>query len=168
MERNIELETLEKLFVSFHCEQFNEVRFLKFKFLYYDYFLFSYNFKISVLPKKFYFSDIASGTSTDWVKGVLGVKYVFSYEFRDKGQYGFILPPEQIIPNAQEVVDSIEVILDEASKWALKSLWIKKINFGFTGNLWFFYLYNWTNIWYGAEIIFIFMFLLNLKIMFDE
>lgn len=45
----------------------------------------------------------ANGVATDWFYGAQRV-WSFSYELRDRGQYGFILPPEQIIPNAQEVV----------------------------------------------------------------
>jgi len=45
----------------------------------------------------------ASGTSLDWALGVAGIPYVYTIELRDTGAYGFILPPEQIIPNAEEV-----------------------------------------------------------------
>jgi len=45
----------------------------------------------------------ASGTSLDWALGVAGIPYVYSIELRDTGHYGFLLPPEQIIPNSEEV-----------------------------------------------------------------
>jgi len=45
----------------------------------------------------------ASGTSLDWALGVAGVPYVYSIELRDTGSYGFLLPADQIIPNAEEV-----------------------------------------------------------------
>ena len=44
----------------------------------------------------------ASGTSLDWALGVAGVPYVYSIELRDTGIYGFLLPPSEIIPNAEE------------------------------------------------------------------
>lgn len=31
-----------------------------------------------------------------------GIKYAFSFELRDTGRYGFLLPANQIIPTAQE------------------------------------------------------------------
>ncbi|CAG9565668.1 unnamed protein product [Danaus chrysippus] len=51
--------------------------------------------------------DPASGTGFDWAKGGAGIPLVFLYELRDEGQYGFLLPPEQIIPNSEEVLDSL-------------------------------------------------------------
>lgn len=38
---------------------------------------------------------------------------MYTYELRDLGQHGFVLPPEQIIPNSEETLDSIIVILEE-------------------------------------------------------
>jgi len=31
---------------------------------------------------------------------------MYTYELRDKGQYCFLLPPEQIIPTGEETLDS--------------------------------------------------------------
>merc|ERR1711872_1090532 len=45
----------------------------------------------------------ATGTSLDWALGVAEVPYVYSIELRDTGVNGFLLPPDQIIPNAEEV-----------------------------------------------------------------
>ena len=73
---------------------------------------------------------VASGTSLDWALGVAGIPYVYrcqdtsiidnivmkrmqynstdvkmdarSIELRDTGSYGFLLPPSEIIPNAEE------------------------------------------------------------------
>jgi len=44
----------------------------------------------------------AAGTSLDWALGVAGIPYVYSIELRDTGMYGFLLPPEQIVPTAEE------------------------------------------------------------------
>ena len=62
---------------------------------------------------------VASGTSLDWALGVAGIPYVYSIELRDTGVYGihfifykkiflknillgFLLPPSEIIPTAEE------------------------------------------------------------------
>nr|XP_055048230.1 carboxypeptidase A2-like [Misgurnus anguillicaudatus] len=43
----------------------------------------------------------ASGGSIDWTYDV-GIKYSFTFELRDTGRYGFLLPAKQIIPTAKE------------------------------------------------------------------
>ncbi|XP_051468757.1 carboxypeptidase A1-like [Apus apus] len=43
----------------------------------------------------------ADGTATDWAYDN-GVKYSFTFELRDTGRYGFLLPSNQIIPTATE------------------------------------------------------------------
>eukprot|EP00090_Calanus_glacialis_P035855 TRINITY_DN6115_c0_g1_i1.p1 TRINITY_DN6115_c0_g1~~TRINITY_DN6115_c0_g1_i1.p1 ORF type:complete len:424 (-),score=112.63 TRINITY_DN6115_c0_g1_i1:138-1409(-) len=45
---------------------------------------------------------IASGSSTDWAHGEAGIGFTTSMELRDTGNYGFILPAEQIVPTAEE------------------------------------------------------------------
>ena len=47
---------------------------------------------------------IASGNAVDFAKGELGVPYVYTIELRDTGSYGFLLPPDQIIPTGEEIV----------------------------------------------------------------
>lgn len=44
----------------------------------------------------------SSGTSRDWAYGIPKIKYVYTIELRDRGQYGFLLPPEQIRPTGEE------------------------------------------------------------------
>ena len=39
----------------------------------------------------------------DWALGELGIPYSMAMELRDTGMYGFLLPPNQIIPTAEEV-----------------------------------------------------------------
>jgi Zinc carboxypeptidase len=48
------------------------------------------------------------------VKGDQRTRFAYTYELRDLGTYGFILPANQIIPTAQETLDSVVVILQEA------------------------------------------------------
>ncbi|XP_031623242.1 zinc carboxypeptidase-like [Contarinia nasturtii] len=63
---------------------------------------------------------LASGSSIDWVYGTQDVKLSFTFEFRDKGRHGFILPADQIIPNSLEIVDGLKAMVEEAK--ALKYL----------------------------------------------
>jgi len=53
---------------------------------------------------------VASGSSADYTYGELGIVYSFAYELRDKGRYGFLLPPDQIIPSGIETFESLKVI----------------------------------------------------------
>lgn len=52
----------------------------------------------------------------DWVKGTLKVPFVYTYELRDRGNYGFLLPSDQIIPNGEEVLDSLVTMFNEITK----------------------------------------------------
>lgn len=60
--------------------------------------------------------DACSGLSMDWAKANLKPPIAYSYEVRDTGRYGFLLPPDQIIPNGEEVMDSLVTIVLEAEK----------------------------------------------------
>ena len=55
-----------------------------------------------------------SGDSLDWTYDELGI-LSFSYECRDTGQYGFALPPDQIIPNNEELLPAMLYLTD--SDW---------------------------------------------------
>jgi len=59
---------------------------------------------------------VASGETFDWVKGVHNTNLTYIYELRDKGRYGFLLPPDQIIDTAREFMDGLQVIIDELRK----------------------------------------------------
>lgn len=48
----------------------------------------------------------ASGASVDWVYGEQG-RIAFTIELRDTGQFGFLLPPEQILPTVSENLPAI-------------------------------------------------------------
>lgn len=52
----------------------------------------------------------------DWVKWEYKVPIAYTYELRDTGRFGFVLPADQIIPNSLEVMDSIITIFEEAEK----------------------------------------------------
>jgi len=51
----------------------------------------------------------ASGNSVDWVYGELGVVFSCTPELRDLGQYGFLLPPNQIKPSGIETAEAFRV-----------------------------------------------------------
>jgi murein tripeptide amidase MpaA len=55
---------------------------------------------------------IASGSSVDWAYGARGV-YSYTVELRDTGTFGFILPPDQIIPTAEENFAGVMTLADE-------------------------------------------------------
>ncbi|NP_001267404.1 carboxypeptidase A5 [Pan troglodytes] len=54
---------------------------------------------------------VASGITVDWAYDS-GIKYAFSFELRDTGQYGFLLPATQIIPTAQETWMALRTIME--------------------------------------------------------
>ncbi|XP_033179297.1 zinc carboxypeptidase-like isoform X1 [Bombus impatiens] len=59
---------------------------------------------------------VASGGSMDWVRGTYNIPVTYTYELRDTGRYGFILPASQIIPTAKETLDSLVVMFQQAAK----------------------------------------------------
>jgi len=56
-------------------------------------------YEVGCIPCLLY---IASGSSADWAHGEAGIGFTTSMELRDTGNYGFLLPAEQIIPTAEE------------------------------------------------------------------
>ncbi|XP_072929537.1 uncharacterized protein [Epargyreus clarus] len=60
---------------------------------------------------------MATGGSVDWVKDHLKIPLVYCYELRDRGQYGFLLPENQILPNNQETMDSIIELIHQAKRF---------------------------------------------------
>ncbi|XP_068458726.1 carboxypeptidase A5 [Clinocottus analis] len=57
----------------------------------------------------------ASGGTIDWTYNQ-GIKYSYTFELRDTGRYGFILPANQILPTAKETWLALMAIMDHASK----------------------------------------------------
>jgi len=51
-----------------------------------------------------------TGSTTDWTRAVAKAKYTYALELRDKGRYGFVLPPNQIIPSGQETWAAINAL----------------------------------------------------------
>ncbi|XP_071590335.1 carboxypeptidase A1-like [Heliangelus exortis] len=52
----------------------------------------------------------ASGSTIDWTYNQ-GIKYSFTFELRDTGRYGFLLPATQIVPTAEETWLALKVIM---------------------------------------------------------
>jgi len=52
-----------------------------------------------------------AGGSIDWTYAVLGVKYSYALELRDRGRYGFVLPASQIKPTGEETSDAFYAAL---------------------------------------------------------
>ncbi|XP_073470250.1 carboxypeptidase B2 isoform X2 [Aquarana catesbeiana] len=52
---------------------------------------------------------LAPGGSDDWAYD-LGIKYSFTIELRDKGAYGFLLPPKLIRPTCSDALTGIKII----------------------------------------------------------
>lgn len=55
--------------------------------------------------------DQADGTTTDWAYDN-GIKYSYTFELRDTGKYGFLLPAEQILPTAEETWLALMTIME--------------------------------------------------------
>jgi len=56
---------------------------------------------------------IASGSAVDYGYGALNIIHSYTIELRDTGQYGFILPPNQIIPQGEEFLAGV-IVMGEA------------------------------------------------------
>ncbi|XP_059617677.1 zinc carboxypeptidase-like [Phlebotomus argentipes] len=71
-----------------------------------------------------------TGISADWVHYTLGIPG-FTYEFRNMNTetgeyYGQLAPPEQIQPNAEEVLDSLVVLVDKATELGYMDITMKR------------------------------------------
>lgn len=63
--------------------------------------------------------DQATGGSVDWVKEQLKVPLVYCYELRDRGQFGFLLPADQIYPSGLETMDSVLEIIHQGKRFGI-------------------------------------------------
>lgn len=53
----------------------------------------------------------ATGNSVDFANDVIGADYVFTAELRDTGNYGFVLPANQIVPSGEEAYAGVRYLL---------------------------------------------------------
>uniref|UniRef100_A0A8C7EMX9 Carboxypeptidase B2 n=1 Tax=Neovison vison TaxID=452646 RepID=A0A8C7EMX9_NEOVI len=58
---------------------------------------------------------LAPGGSDDWIYD-LGIKYSFTIELRDKGEYGFLLPQRYIRPTCTEALAAVSKIVEHVIK----------------------------------------------------
>ena len=56
-------------------------------------------------------ADPSSGTSRDWAAGVARVPYVYTIELRDTGKYGWLLPPNNVIPTGEEIWAAVQAMV---------------------------------------------------------
>lgn len=61
----------------------------------------------------FLYKDVASGGSDDWAYGEAGVPYSYTFELRDTGDHGFVLPDDLITPTAEETFVAFKTMCDE-------------------------------------------------------
>ncbi|CAF0843976.1 unnamed protein product [Adineta ricciae] len=47
---------------------------------------------------------VASGNTVDWTSGTANITFSYAVELRDTGEYGFLLPENQILPSGQETL----------------------------------------------------------------
>lgn len=57
----------------------------------------------------FFILDLSSGGSDDWAYDT-GIKYSFTFELRDTGKYGFILPESEIVETCEETMLAVKYI----------------------------------------------------------
>ncbi|ROL50020.1 Carboxypeptidase B2 [Anabarilius grahami] len=69
------------------------------------------NYKYGASAKTIFFlsKDLAPGGSDDWAYN-LGIKYSFTFELQDRGQYGFLLPPSFIPQACNEALLAAKII----------------------------------------------------------
>lgn len=62
---------------------------------------------LPVLTPASFFSPARRGDVVDWTYGQQDIKWSFSMELPDTGTWGFLLPPAQIRPVAEETVEGL-------------------------------------------------------------
>ena len=63
----------------------------------------------------FFLSDEATGVTTDWTQDIAGININYTIELRDTGEFGFLLPPDQIIPTGEELLAALQVLSHRVS-----------------------------------------------------
>lgn len=55
----------------------------------------------------------ASGSSIDWAYESGNVEFPIAFELRDKGKFGFMMPPKFIIPSGEEILAGLLAMFKE-------------------------------------------------------
>jgi len=63
-----------------------------------------------------------TGTPDEWAKNKVGIKYSYTIELRDKGTYGFLLPPTQILPTAKETFTAVRTLIKSVLNNQVKNI----------------------------------------------
>lgn len=50
-----------------------------------------------------------TGSSADYATDIAGADYAYALELRDQGDNGFVLPPNQIRPTGEEMLEGVKV-----------------------------------------------------------
>ena len=68
------------------------------------------------------FVDATSGSSRDWARDI-GIPFSYTFELRDNGTYGFVLPEAQIQATCEESMAAILSVLDDVYEkyWGVDS-----------------------------------------------
>ncbi|XP_006889223.1 PREDICTED: carboxypeptidase O [Elephantulus edwardii] len=53
-----------------------------------------------------------SGSSRDWARDI-GIPFSYTFELRDTGEHGFVLPDDQIQPTCEETMEAVLSVLDD-------------------------------------------------------
>ena len=63
---------------------------------------------------------VAAGASDDWAKGSLGIKYSYTVELPDTGQFGFLLPASRIPATVRDAVRALKAMAKELIRRSVK------------------------------------------------
>ncbi|XP_075385180.1 carboxypeptidase O [Tenrec ecaudatus] len=65
----------------------------------------------------------SSGSSRDWARDI-GIPFSYTFELRDNGTHGFLLPEDQIQPTCEETMEAVFSVLDDVhdNYWSSNSV----------------------------------------------
>ncbi|EFN83245.1 zinc carboxypeptidase [Harpegnathos saltator] len=60
--------------------------------------------------------NITTGSTLDYIMGTYQKPLVLGYQIDDSGKYGFLHPPEEIVPTGEKIVDFLMAVLSKAKE----------------------------------------------------